>query len=402
MASTEERTASSAEEVARGYFGALERGDRNAQREWYHEEGGAHIQGALPPTDKAGVVAYFDEMYGASPDMRFQILDILAHGDKAAVHWRITGTFAGPGTLNGLEPNGARLDLQGCDVITVRDGKVAWNDAYTDNMTIARQLGLMPPLGSKTEERMTKAFNAGTRMKSRVTGALEDVAEGVWLLRGGFPEKTMNVYLVRDGDGVLAFDAGISSMTNAIAREAAGLGGLTRVVLGHGHQDHRGAAPGLGVPVYCHPADRTIAEGDGGYSGFDFSKLPWHGRMAYPRLLKWWDGGPVEIAGTVDEGDEIAGFRVIHIPGHADGMIALWRESDRLALSSDCFYTIDPLSGRKGEPRVPLAAFNLDTEQARASVRKLAALEPSAAWPGHAEAVTGNVREQLERAADST
>jgi hypothetical protein len=46
--------------------------------------------------------------------------------------------------------------------------------------------------------------------------------------------------------------------------------------------------------------------------------------------------------------------------------------------------------------------FNLDTEQARASIRKLAALEPAAAWSGHAVPVTGDVRAQLERAASET
>jgi len=93
---------------------------------------------------------------------------------------------------------------------------------------------------------------------------------------------------------------------------------------------------------------------------------------------------------------------VVAIPGHAPGMIALWRESDRLALTSDCFYTLDPTTGRKGHPRVPLDAFNLDTEAARASVRKLAALEPASAWPGHADPLTGDVRAQLEQAAAST
>ena len=83
-------------------------------------------------------------------------------------------------------------------------------------------------------------------------------------------------------------------------------------------------------------------------------------------------------------------------------MIGLWRESDRLALVSDCFYTLDPQTGLKGKPRVPHAAFNEDTEQARASIRKLAALEPAAAWPGHADPLTGDVRSQLELAAATT
>jgi hypothetical protein len=48
---------------------------------------------------------------------------------------------------------------------------------------------------------------------------------------------------------------------------------------------------------------------------------------------------------------------------------------------------------------VPHEAFNLDTEQARASIRKIAALDLAAAWPGHADPVVGDVRGQLERAA---
>jgi glyoxylase-like metal-dependent hydrolase (beta-lactamase superfamily II) len=212
----------------------------------------------------------------------------------------------------------------------------------------------------------------------------------------------MNVYLVRDGDGVLVFDGGIKAMRNAVAAAGAKLGGITRLVLGHEHPDHRGIAPALGVPVFCHPDGRADAEGDGGVHYFDASELKPLTRLVMSRMLASWDGGPVKIDGTVEEGDDVAGFEVVHLPGHAPGQIGLWRESDRLALVSDCFYTLDVETTRKGEPRVPLRAFNQDTEQARASIRKLAALEPAAAWPGHADAVTGDVRGQLEHAAAAT
>jgi glyoxylase-like metal-dependent hydrolase (beta-lactamase superfamily II) len=192
-------------------------------------------------------------------------------------------------------------------------------------------------------------------------------------------------------------------MTKGVGSIAAQHGGIKRIVLGHGHADHRGAAPGLGAPVYCHPDEVTDAEGDGGSSYFDFSKLErGFARLMMPRLLRSWDGGPVKVTGTVKEGDDVAGFKVIHLPGHAPGLIGLWRESDRLALVSDTLYTLDPQTGRHGRPRVPHSAFNKDTEQARESLRKLAAMEPSAAWPGHADPVTGDVRSQLERAADTT
>jgi glyoxylase-like metal-dependent hydrolase (beta-lactamase superfamily II) len=241
------------------------------------------------------------------------------------------------------------------------------------------------------------------RLARLIASGPEPIAEGVWVIRGGLPSKTMNVYLVRDGDGVLLFDAGIAAMTGAVARAAAQLGGLTRIVLGHGHPDHRGVAPGLTpVPVFCHPDERADAEGDGGRSYFDLSQLDPHGRVALGAMLGVWDGGPVTIAGTVAEGDDVAGFSVVHLPGHAPGLVGLWRASDRLALVSDCFYTLDPQTGLHGHARVPHRAFNKDTEQARASIRKLAALAPATAWAGHADPLTGDVAAQLERAAATT
>ncbi len=221
-------------------------------------------------------------------------------------------------------------------------------------------------------------------------------------MRGGVP-RLMNVYLIEDdGGGVTVFDAGVKSMVNAITAAGSPLGGINRVVLGHAHPDHRGAAPGLGAPVFCHAADRADSEGDGGRHYVDFSKLRAYARPVFPHLFDLWDGGPVAIAGTIEEGEDVSGFRAVHIPGHAPGMIALYRERDGVALSTDCFYTLDPQTGIHGPPRVPHHAFNLDTEQARASIRKLAGLKPSAAWPGHAEPLTGDVAAQLERVAATT
>src|SRR5205807_8804752 len=132
------------------------------------------------------------------------------------------------------------------------------------------------------------------------------------------------------------FDAGARTMTRAVARAAAKLGGVHRIVLGHGHTDHRGTAPALGAPVFCHPDEVQDAEGSGGFRYWAINDLPMGMRRFHKLLHRYaWDGGPVSIAGTVKEGDEIAGFRVVEIPGHAPGMIALWRESDRLALSTD-------------------------------------------------------------------
>lgn len=214
----------------------------------------------------------------------------------------------------------------------------------------------------------------------------------------------MNVFLLEEeGGGVTMFDAGIEEMTKPLAALTQRMGGLKRIVLGHGHPDHRGAAAGLDAPVFCHPDEVAETEGDGGMSGFDLTKIQSPVmRRAYPYLLKLWDGGPVKVAGTVSEGDDVAGFEVKHFPGHAPGLIGLWREDDGLALVSDTIYTLDPDSvfTPYGGPRVPHPAFT-DRPRAAEAVRKLAALEPREVWAGHANPVTGDVRRQLEQAADA-
>ena len=398
-----ESDATATEQVARGYFAAVAARDVDAMVACWRPGELDRLHGQADLIAPDGVRAYFEELFAAIPDAVFEVVQTTTEDDRCAVRWRLTGTFAGPGTWQGLLPTGGRLDLVGCDVVRVEDGLLVGNDAYIDGMSVARQLGVVPPRDSGAERGLTALTNLRTRIARRfAAGDPERIADGVWVVRGGFPRRLMNVYFVRDGDGVVMFDAGIESMTPALAAVGAQLGGITRVVLGHGHADHRGAAPGLGAPVWCHPDEVADAEGDGGMHYFDLSTLDAHGRLLLRRLLPVWDGGPVSIAGTVSEGDEVAGFRVVHLPGHAPGLIGLWRESDRLALVSDCFYTLDPQTGTSGAARVPHRAFNQDTEQARASMRKLAALAPATAWSGHAEPLRGDVAGQLEHAAATT
>jgi glyoxylase-like metal-dependent hydrolase (beta-lactamase superfamily II) len=234
---------------------------------------------------------------------------------------------------------------------------------------------------------------------------MENVADGVWLLRGD-ARKAMNIYFLEDGDGVVQFDAGTKAMVKKTRAAAAQLGGLKRIVLGHAHADHRGTAPSMGAPVFCHPDEVGDAESDAAIAPYmDIRALPAPARWLYPILLRRWDGGAVKIAGTVTEGDEVAGFQVIHLPGHARGQICLWRERDRLALVSDTIYLIDSTRLGKplpaGEASVPHPAWAWDHAQAKESVRKLAALEPNVVCAGHDSPLRGdNLRATLERAAE--
>jgi glyoxylase-like metal-dependent hydrolase (beta-lactamase superfamily II) len=230
---------------------------------------------------------------------------------------------------------------------------------------------------------------------------LEPIAPRVWLLRGGLT-GVMNVYLIEDEQQVVVFDAGEKGMAKAIAAAGARLGGISKVVLGHGDTDHRGSAPALSklAPVLCHPDAVRQAQGSGGRDYWQMEKLPKPIRLLHRFSHRFiWDGGPVTIAGTVSGGDIVAGFEVIELAGHAPGQIGLWRESDGVALVSDTVY-LTSMSGRPTAAHVPHEAYNLDQEQARESVRRLAALRPRIVGVGHLGPMTGpDVVAELEAAA---
>jgi glyoxylase-like metal-dependent hydrolase (beta-lactamase superfamily II)/predicted ester cyclase len=394
---------STTSEIAKRYFAALSAHDIDAAMTCWRPGGIDRFVGAQELTAPDGIREYFTTLFAAFPDFEFEVLELTTGRNRTAVRWRARATFAGPGRFQGFTPNNARLELEGCDIVTVENDLIVHNDAYIDSGDVARQLGLLPAAGSPAEARLVKLANARTRAMTALRGVqTERVADGVWVVRGGFPIKTMNVYLIEDDGGVTVFDAGIKEMGQALRAACARLGPVRRVVLGHADADHRGAAPALDGPVYCHPAERAAAESDSARRDYwHLERLAPYARAVYPRLLASWDGGAVTIAGTLTEGDQVAGFEVVELPGHAPGLIGLFRAADRLALVSDCVYTLDPQTGRKGPARIPHPAFNADLEQARASIRKLAALEPVAVWAGHADPVTGDVRAQLERVADA-
>jgi predicted ester cyclase len=115
-----------------------------------------------------GIRDYFAGLFATIPDWRFEVLDLVAEGDKVAVRWRAAGTFDGTGKFEGFAPNGRPIDLEGADLLTVEDGKIVSNFAYSNGMEFARQIGALPAAGSAQERAMAAAFNAKTALTKRL------------------------------------------------------------------------------------------------------------------------------------------------------------------------------------------------------------------------------------------
>jgi glyoxylase-like metal-dependent hydrolase (beta-lactamase superfamily II) len=340
----------------------------------------------------------FGQLLAAVPDLGIEIIDTTTQRNRCIIRWRAIGTFIGPGRIDGFAPNGASVAIEGADAMHIAADLIAEGEFYMDGAELLRQIGVLPSVRG-----LSALTNARTVAMNALYGSEpEAIAAGVWVLRGGRPRR-FNAYLIEDEGGLTVFDPGIAQMAAAIRVAGARFGGIRRVILSHADAPHRGAAAGINAPVYCHPLERSAARGSSPYRDYwDLSLLGGWSRPVLTRMLSMWDGGPVEIEGTVQEGDQVAGFKVLDLPGHAPGLIGLWREEDGLALVSDSFYTLNPQTGLRNAAHVPHPAFNLDTNQARESIRRLATLGPRVLWPGLAKPVSGDEIElQLQRAASA-
>jgi steroid delta-isomerase-like uncharacterized protein len=153
--------------VAREYFEAVAAQDIEAMVAPWQPGSPDVIHGVVDMRVPEDLRSWFGNLFAAFPDFHFEILEITATGEKAAVRWHATGTFDGSARFEGLDPNGAGIDLEGCDVLTVRDGKIVRNDAYMNGAEMMRQLGALPPAGSAPEKALTAALNLKTRLARR-------------------------------------------------------------------------------------------------------------------------------------------------------------------------------------------------------------------------------------------
>jgi steroid delta-isomerase-like uncharacterized protein len=158
----------SAKQVATEYFAAVGARDVDAMMASWKPGGHGYIHGVADMRAPDGYQEWFGGLFRAFPDFKFEIVDMVAYDDKAAVRWRARGTFSGEGRFEGLAPNGATVDMEGLDLLTIRDGLIHENRAYMNAMEMARQLGALPPAGSLPEKAMFGALNAKTAAAAAV------------------------------------------------------------------------------------------------------------------------------------------------------------------------------------------------------------------------------------------
>jgi steroid delta-isomerase-like uncharacterized protein len=115
------------------------------------------------PTPMRGhnqVREFVTALWRAVPDMTFELLDgpyVIPDEPRASFHWRGTATFTGRMDPPGFAPTGRRWEIDGADFHEYRDGRICRLRVIFDLMNVSRQLGVMPPSGSRAERAMAAA-----------------------------------------------------------------------------------------------------------------------------------------------------------------------------------------------------------------------------------------------------
>jgi glyoxylase-like metal-dependent hydrolase (beta-lactamase superfamily II) len=215
-----------------------------------------------------------------------------------------------------------------------------------------------------------------------------------------------NVIFVGDPDSEdwVLVDAGVHTYADNIANAARKRFRVNKpraILLTHGHFDHIGSLDRLldlwDVPVYAHDKELPYLTGKADYPEPD----PTVGGGLLARISPLYPHTAIDIRSRVQalphDGTipHLHGWRWIHTPGHTEGHVSLFRESDRAMISGDAFITVKQESAldvatQEKEIHGPPAYFTPDWMEAWESVKRLESLKPMVAVTGHGVPMFGD------------
>lgn len=130
------------------YVDAFNRHDLDAALALWADDARNHGR----PVGRAGVRMVHDDILTRAPDIRFEVLEIVAVGDDVIFRALYAGTHLGVGRLPvdggqliGVAPTGKAFSVQHIHWFKLADGQIVDHRANRDDVGMLVQLGLLPP-----------------------------------------------------------------------------------------------------------------------------------------------------------------------------------------------------------------------------------------------------------------
>lgn len=103
------------------------------------------------PMSLSEIRSQLEDLHRAFPDLSSDTLETTAQGNLVIVLQKTSGTLTGVaqtsvygGMLRGAKPTGKRFEVLRVHYWRFKDGKIAWHQVVSDDLTMMRQLGLIP------------------------------------------------------------------------------------------------------------------------------------------------------------------------------------------------------------------------------------------------------------------
>ncbi|WP_162183637.1 ester cyclase [Wocania ichthyoenteri] len=138
--------------------------------------------------------AYYRNFTTGFSDVKFTIVDLFGQDDKLVKHWKFVGKHTGD--FFGMSATGNIVNVEGTTLVKMKDGKIAQEQDFMDNMVFMQQLGIVSsPENVSIIEKLYNDFKTGD---IPAVGAVMDT-KIVWNEAENFP--------FADGNPYIGFDA---------------------------------------------------------------------------------------------------------------------------------------------------------------------------------------------------
>ena len=114
----------------------------------------------MSPENVVGIDAfkeYYSNFVNGFSDVEFSIIDVFGQDDKLVKHWKFIGTHSGD--FFEIPATGKTVNIEGTTLVKMKNGKIAQEQDFMDNLLFMEQLGIDPYLNPENIMIVQKLYN---------------------------------------------------------------------------------------------------------------------------------------------------------------------------------------------------------------------------------------------------